>query len=71
VVIYALRRSLEPDLQKGAVTKYIQRESDCYKLILDKDLWVDFLEFMKLYWEGRDHIANHNPAGRHRCTKGR
>ena len=63
VAIYALRRSLEPDLQKGAVSKYIQRESDCYKLILDEDLWVDFLEFMKLYWEGRDHIANQNPRG--------
>jgi len=40
VAIYALRRSLEPDLQKGAVSKYIQRESDCYKLITKIYGWI-------------------------------
>ena len=52
---------MEPDLQKGAISKYIQRESDCYKLILDEDLWVDFLEFLKLYWKGKEHVTNGNP----------
>jgi DNA-binding SARP family transcriptional activator len=60
VAIYALRRSLEPDLQKGAVSRYVQRESDCYKLIINEDLWVDFIEFIKLYWAGKDSLVRSN-----------
>jgi DNA-binding SARP family transcriptional activator len=60
VAIYALRRALEPDLQKGAVSRYIQRESDCYKLVLDDDLWIDFLEFEKLYLLGKDFVTKEN-----------
>ena len=63
VAIYALRRALEPDLQKGAVSRYIRRESDCYQLILDDELWVDFLEFEKFYRQGKDHIENGNLHG--------
>jgi DNA-binding SARP family transcriptional activator len=60
VAIYALRRALEPDLQKGAVSRYIQRESDCYQLALDDDLWIDFLEFERLYGLGKEFVANDN-----------
>ncbi len=63
VAIYALRRALEPDLQKGAVSRYIRRESDCYQLILDDELWVDFLEFEKFYWQGKEYIENSNLHG--------
>jgi DNA-binding SARP family transcriptional activator len=63
VAIYALRRALEPELQKGAVSKYIHRESDCYQLVLDDELWVDFLEFEKLYQQGKDFIDDSNPQG--------
>ncbi len=63
VAIYALRRALEPDLQKGAVSRYIQRESDCYQLAMDDDLWIDFLEFEKLYWLGKEYVANSNHQG--------
>jgi DNA-binding SARP family transcriptional activator len=63
VAIYALRRALEPDLQKGAVSRYIRRERDCYKLILDDELWVDFLEFEKLYTQGKEFIEKGNLQG--------
>jgi len=56
VAIYALRRILEPDLHRGDVSRYIRRESDWYRLVLDDDFWVDFLEFEKLYLLGREHI---------------
>jgi DNA-binding SARP family transcriptional activator/GAF domain-containing protein len=56
VAIYALRRILEPDLHRGAVSRYIRRESDWYRLVLDDDFWVDFLEFERLYQQGREYI---------------
>jgi DNA-binding SARP family transcriptional activator len=63
VAIYALRRALEPDLQKGAVSRYIQRESDCYQLVMDEELWVDFLEFQKLYQLGKEYAERDNMQG--------
>ena len=63
VAIYALRRALEPGLNKGAVSRYIRRDRDCYQLVMDEELWVDFLEFEKLYMQGKDHVNNNNPQG--------
>jgi DNA-binding SARP family transcriptional activator/tryptophan-rich sensory protein len=61
VAIYALRRALEPDLRKGAVSRYIRRESDYYRLVIDDELWVDFLEFEDLYQQGKKELAHGNP----------
>jgi tetratricopeptide (TPR) repeat protein len=60
VAIYALRRAMEPGLRRGAVSKYIKRETDTYQLIIDDNLWIDFLEFLKFYWEGKDSIVRGN-----------
>lgn len=63
VAIYALRRSLEPCLHRGAVSHYIRRDNDCYQLVIDDDVWVDFLEFLKLYWHGKDQLVRGNVRG--------
>jgi hypothetical protein len=63
VAIYALRKALEPGLRRGAVSRYIKRELDSYKLIIDDNLWIDFLEFLKYYWEGKDSIVRGNERG--------
>jgi DNA-binding SARP family transcriptional activator len=60
VAIYALRRSLEPDLKRGEVSRYIQRDGDYYRLVIDDNLWVDFLEFLKFYWDGKDSLVRSN-----------
>ena len=60
VAIYALRRSLEPDLKRGEVSHFIHREGDYYRLVIDDNLWVDFLEFLKLYWTGKDRLLRSN-----------
>ena len=60
VAIYALRRSLEPGLRRGAISRYVIRENDSYKLVIDNDLWVDYLEFLRLYWQGKDSIVRGN-----------
>ena len=60
VAIYALRRSLEPGLRRGAISRYVVREVDSYQLVIDNDLWVDYLEFLKLYWQGKDSIVRGN-----------
>ncbi len=63
VAIYALRRSLEPGLHRGAVSHYIRRDSDCYQLVIDDNVWVDFLEFLRLYWHGKDRLVRGNVRG--------
>ena len=60
VAIYALRRSLEPDLKRGEVSRYIQRDGDYYRLVIDDSLWVDFLEFLKFYWDGKNSLVRSN-----------
>jgi DNA-binding SARP family transcriptional activator len=60
VAIYALRRSLEPDLKRGEVSHYVLREGDYYRLVIDDNVWVDFLEFLQFYWEGRDSLVRSN-----------
>jgi DNA-binding SARP family transcriptional activator len=54
---------MEPGLRRGAVSKYIKRETDSYQLIIDDNLWIDFLEFLKFYWEGKDCIVRDNERG--------
>ncbi|NIM93948.1 MAG: hypothetical protein GTO18_09590, partial [Anaerolineales bacterium] len=60
VAIYTLRRSLEPGLQRGEVSRYIHRDGDCYQLMIDKDLWIDYLEFERLYRQGKALEAGGN-----------
>jgi len=56
VAVYSLRRAMEPGLQRGSTSRYIQRQDDCYLLALDESLWIDMLTFEKLHAQGR-HMA--------------
>lgn len=56
VAIYALRRILEPELHRGVASRYLRRQGDCYGIVVDENLWVDFLEFEKLYAQGKTLI---------------
>ncbi len=60
VAIFALRKSLEPDLKRGEVFRYVRRDGDYYRLVIDDNLWVDFLESLKLYWVGKDNLTRAN-----------
>jgi len=63
VAVYALRRSLEPDLKRGEVSRYVLRDGDYYRLVIDDNMWIDFLEFLKLYWAGKDSLVRSNERG--------
>ena len=45
VAFTALRKTLEPEIEKGSASAYLLREGDAYKLFIGEDGWVDVDEF--------------------------
>ena len=51
--IYNLRHSLEPDLKRGAESKYISYQSGNYRLISEAPFWLDVSVFEELVKQAR------------------
>jgi DNA-binding SARP family transcriptional activator len=45
LTVHNLRRSLEPDLERGSESRYLHYEMDCYRLDGAKEHWLDVRAF--------------------------